>query len=75
MTGMAVDPRAPKSAPNKDGVAGEGGEAGSTSRVAWVMGWVVGPGLLVASIWIGGVYVGANLPESWPTRLVNWLVH
>jgi len=45
----------------------------STSRVGWILGWVVAPGLILGAIFLGGVYVGANLEENWMTRAVMWL--
>jgi hypothetical protein len=45
----------------------------SSSRVGWLLGWVVAPGLILGVIFLGGVYVGANSEESWMTRAVMWL--
>ena len=53
--------------------AGAQGEP-KPSRAAWIAGWVIGPGLIVLGILTAGLYVGANHPESWVTRLVNWTV-
>ena len=44
-----------------------------TSRTAWILGWVVTPGVMLGGLFLGGVYVGANLEESWMTRAVTWL--
>jgi hypothetical protein len=41
---------------------------------SWLLGWVIGPGVVVLGILTAGAYVGANHPESWVTRLVNWTV-
>lgn len=46
----------------------------SGSRASWIAGWVIGPGLIVLGILTAGLHVGANHPESWITRLVNWTV-
>ena len=46
----------------------------SGGRASWILGWVIGPGLIVLGILTAGLYVGANHPESWITRVVNWTV-
>lgn len=56
------------------GKAGVGGRPKSGSRASWIAGWVIGPGLIVLGILTAGLYVGANHPDSWITRLVNWVV-
>jgi hypothetical protein len=43
-----------------------------TSRLAWVLGWVVVPLLFFGGIFLGGVYLGANHPDGWITRAVLW---
>lgn len=43
------------------------------SRLAWVLGWVVSPTLFFGTIFLGGVYVGANHPDGWVTRAVLWI--
>lgn len=42
------------------------------SRAAWMMGWVIGPGVVLGSIFGGGVLVGAHFHDSWISRLVMW---
>ena len=44
-----------------------------TSRVRWLLGWVVSPTLFFGGIFLGGAYVGANHPEGWVTRSVLWV--
>ncbi|MEZ4381150.1 MAG: hypothetical protein R3A79_07365 [Nannocystaceae bacterium] len=63
-------PNAPQSAvPAKAAPEGEANE----SKVGWILGWVVVPGVILGGIFGGGVYVGANMGESWMTRAVMWL--
>ncbi len=45
----------------------------SPSRIGWIVGWVVAPSVILGSLFLGGVYVGANSPEFWMTRAVMWL--
>jgi len=45
-----------------------------TSRLRWLLGWVVSPSLFFGGIFLGGVYLGANRPEGWVTRTVTWVV-
>ena len=44
-----------------------------TSRLRWLLGWVVSPSLFFGGIFLGGVYLGANHPEGWVTRTVTWV--
>jgi hypothetical protein len=44
------------------------------SRIAWLMGWVGVPLLVIGLIFGAGMLVGAHLHESWFTRLVVWFV-
>ena len=41
---------------------------------SWILGWVIGPGVVVLGILTAGVYVGANHPTSWVTTGVEWVV-
>lgn len=41
---------------------------------SWLLGWVIGPGVLVLGILTAGAYVGANHPSSWVTKAVEWVV-
>jgi len=60
---------------NQDKNAAAGAEEPSApkSKVAWILGWVVTPGVILGGIFTSGIYVGANLEESWVTRGVVWL--
>lgn len=44
-----------------------------TSRVKWLLGWVLSPTLFFGGIFLGGAYLGANHPEGWVTRSVLWV--
>lgn len=46
---------------------------GPTSRVRWLLGWIVTPSLFFGGIFLGGVYLGANHPDGWVTRFVLWV--
>lgn len=46
-----------------------------TSVLRWLMGWILGPGLVIALLVGAGVYVGANHANSWITRAVMWVVN
>ena len=41
---------------------------------SWILGWVIGPGVVVLGILTAGAYVGANHPTSWVTKGVEWVV-
>ncbi len=43
-----------------------------TTRLAWVLGWIVTPLLFFGGIFLGGVYVGANHPDGWIASVVLW---
>lgn len=44
------------------------------SKLSWILGWVVIPGLLFGGLFVGGVYVGANNHDGWIARAVMWLI-
>lgn len=44
-----------------------------TTRLAWVLGWIVTPLIFFGGIFLGGVYVGANHPDVWITSIVVWI--
>ena len=67
---MAQPARTPANQPKKvEEVAAEE----PTSRLRWLLGWVVTPLLFFGAIFVGGVYVGANHPDVWISSLVRWL--
>ncbi len=41
--------------------------------VAWLLGWVALPGMVLGGIFGGGVLIGANFHESWFVRAFVWL--
>ncbi|MBL8948269.1 MAG: hypothetical protein JNK45_34160 [Myxococcales bacterium] len=46
----------------------------STSRLSWILGWIVAPASVVAAIFGGGVILGAHNPDGWFARSVMWVV-
>ncbi len=54
-------------------VRSEQAEPERRSVAGWIFGWVVVPALVLGAIFGGGVYVGANLHESWVARAVMWV--
>ena len=70
---MAQPPRPPPASPPKQALATP--EHPPSSRIGWVLGWVVTPTLFFGAIFLGGAYVGANNPEAWVTRSVMWVVN
>lgn len=73
-------PAAPKPAAAKPAVAKPAAEVAETaserptSRLSWVLGWIVAPGSVVAAIYGGGVLLGAHNPDGWFARSVMWVV-
>lgn len=63
---------APPKTPAKQQPPAEEGER-RPSTLGWVIGWIMVPGLVLATIVGSGAYVGANHPESWVTRGVVWV--
>ncbi len=51
----------------------EEGEVENESRLAWFMGWVIGPGLVLGTIFGGGVLVGAHFHDGWIARAIVWI--
>ena len=45
----------------------------STSRLSWILGWIVAPASVVAAIFGGGVVLGAHNPDGWFARSVMWV--
>ena len=67
-------PPAKAAAPAKpDPKAPAEGEA-PRGRLAWLVGWVLVPGTIIAVLFGGGALVGAHFSESWLSRLVVWVV-
>jgi hypothetical protein len=65
----------PKKAPEKAPVPAPGAEAEPPqSRLSWILGWIVVPGLLFGGLFVGGVYVGANHHDGWIASAVMWLI-
>ena len=52
---------------------GESADGGGESKLRWVLGWIVGPGLVVGLLFGSGVLVGAHFHESWVTRFFVWI--
>lgn len=44
-----------------------------TSRLSWILGWIVAPASVVAAIFGGGVILGAHNPDGWFARSVMWV--
>lgn len=51
----------------------EGEQEASGRRGRWLLGWVVLPGTLLSALFLAGVHVGANYPDMWLSRLINWI--
>lgn len=45
----------------------------SEGRLAWLVGWVLVPSVLVGGIFLGGAVLGAHRPEGWFARSVMWI--
>lgn len=58
----------------KEAAAKAEDETQKESGGSWLLGWVIGPGVLVLGILTAGAYVGANHPTSWVTQGVEWVV-
>ncbi len=67
---MAQPPRSPANAPKQAPVPAP---EEPTSRVRWLLGWVVTPILFFGGIFVGGAYLGANHPDASITRGVMWV--
>lgn len=44
-----------------------------SSRVRWILGWVVAPGSFLTLLFLAGMHVGARFPDWWLTRLLAWI--
>ena len=58
----------------KGEVAPDQAEAAPTSRLSWIVGWVLVPATLLGLIFGGGVAVGVHLHDSWFTSMIVWIV-
>ncbi len=47
--------------------------AAPTSRLGWILGWIVAPAALIGAIYGGGVILGAHHPDGWFARSVMWV--
>lgn len=61
--------KAPDKAPDRPPEAEE-----PQSRISWILGWIVIPGLLFGGLFVGGVYVGANHHDGWIAGAVMWVL-
>ncbi len=52
----------------------EGEAPQKESRLGWILGWVVLPGLVVGGIFGGGVVLGAHDHDGWFAGAVMWVV-
>jgi hypothetical protein len=46
---------------------------GKRSKLGWLLGWVVIPLLLLGSLFLAGVHVGARHPQMWLSRTTLWM--
>jgi hypothetical protein len=72
-------PAPPKAAPAKPAPAKPDTKAPADaeaprSRVGWLIGWVLVPGLIIGVLVGGGMLVGAHFSESWLARMIVWVV-
>lgn len=44
------------------------------SRLSWLAGWVLVPGIIIGLIFGGGALVGAHFHDSWLARAIVWVV-
>ncbi|PRP96373.1 hypothetical protein [Enhygromyxa salina] len=56
------------------GKSSDGAADKSSSKLGWLLGWVVIPGLLVAALFFAGVHVGARHPQMGLSRAVLWVL-
>ena len=66
-------PKAPASPAKVDPKAPAEAEA-PRGRLAWLIGWVLMPGLIIGVLFGGGMLVGAHFSESWLSRAIVWVV-
>jgi hypothetical protein len=63
---------APKATPPKPDAPAEA--TAPPSRLSWLVGWVLVPGLIIGIIFGGGALVGAHWHDSWLARAIVWVV-
>jgi hypothetical protein len=69
----AAKPAAAKPAAASAGAAIATTAETPTSRLSWILGWIVAPVSVVAAIFGGGVILGAHNPDGWFARSVMWV--
>ena len=62
---------ASKAKPESKGGASSGAPA-RTNKIAWVIGWIGVPSLVVGTLFLAGVHVGARHPDMILSRAVLW---
>ena len=69
---MAESSKSPKkpAAATKDLDTSEGKKPG---KIAWIIGWILVPGLVIGGLFLAGVHVGARHPDMFLTRGVLWM--
>ena len=67
------DPKPAKARADAAAADGEEEESGG-SRLGWIMGWIVVPGVVFGAIFAAGTHLGASGPDAWYTRFVLWVV-
>jgi hypothetical protein len=63
-----------KAAPAKPDAKAPADPEAPRSRLSWVAGWVLAPGVIIGVLFGGGALVGAHFSESWLARLIVWVV-
>lgn len=44
------------------------------SRLSWLVGWVMVPGVIIGVLFGGGALVGAHFHDVWLVRAIVWVV-
>lgn len=70
---MSDKPVPTKGALEKTPPEGEAEEGKRRGPLAWVLGWVAVPGVVLGGIFGGGVLVGAHFHDSWVTSVFVWI--
>ncbi len=45
-----------------------------SGRFAWIMGWIVTPGIVVLLLFSSGLYMGVHQGENWLSRFALWVI-